>query len=30
MTGPDFEGALYWEFRSADEIVLLALVVRDR
>ena len=30
MTGPDFEGALYWEYRSGDEIVLLALVVRDR
>ena len=30
MTAPDFEGALYWEYRSGDEIVLLALVVRDR
>gem|GEM_PF-1985395 len=30
MTSPDFEGALYWEYRSGEEIVLLALVVRDR
>jgi hypothetical protein len=30
MTGRGFEGALYWEYRSGEEIVLLALVVRDR
>lgn len=30
MTGPYFEGALYWEYRSGEEIVLLALVVGDR
>ena len=30
VTGLDFDGALYWEYRSGEEIVLLALVVRDR
>jgi hypothetical protein len=30
MTSSDFEGALYWEYRSGEEIVLVALVVRDR
>jgi hypothetical protein len=30
MTGSEYEGALYWEYRSGEEIVLLALVVRDR
>jgi hypothetical protein len=30
MTSPVFNGALYWEYRSGEEIVLLALVVRDR
>jgi hypothetical protein len=30
ITGLDFDGALYWEYRSGREIVLLALVVRDR
>jgi len=30
ITGLDFDGALYWEYRSGGEIVLLALVVRDR
>jgi hypothetical protein len=29
-TSPDFEGALHWEYRSGEEIVLLALMVRDR
>jgi hypothetical protein len=30
MTSPVFNGTLYWEYRSGEEIVLLALVVRDR
>lgn len=30
MTSPDFEGALYWEYCSGEEIVVLAMVVRDR
>jgi hypothetical protein len=30
VTGPDFEGALYWDYRTDTEIILVALVVRDR
>jgi hypothetical protein len=30
MTAPHLDGALYWDYRSGEEIVLLALVVRDR
>jgi len=30
MTGPNFEGALYWEYHTGESILLVALVVRDR
>lgn len=30
MTSPDGGGAFYWVYRFGEEIVLLALVVRDR
>lgn len=30
MTAHDYEGALYWDYRSDDEVILVALVVRDR
>ncbi|MGH8871085.1 MAG: hypothetical protein ACRDWS_03840 [Acidimicrobiia bacterium] len=29
MTGLDFEVALYWDYRNDDEVILVALVVRD-
>lgn len=29
VTGLDFEGALYWDYRDDDEVILVALVVRD-
>jgi hypothetical protein len=30
LTGPDFEGALYWDYHTDVEIILVALVIRDR
>ncbi|HSJ84066.1 MAG TPA: hypothetical protein VLA91_09650 [Acidimicrobiia bacterium] len=30
VTGLDFEGALYWDYHSDAEIILVALVIRDR
>lgn len=30
MTGLDFEGAVYWDYRTDDEVILVALVFRDR
>jgi hypothetical protein len=29
VTGPDFEGALYWDYHHENEVILTALVVRD-
>jgi hypothetical protein len=29
VNGPDFEGALCWDYRNDDEVILVALVVRD-
>ena len=29
IAGREFEGAIYWDYRSDDEIILVALVVRD-
>ena len=30
MTGPNLEGALYWEYHTGESILLVALVVRDQ
>ena len=30
VTGPDFEGALYWDYHTDTKIILVALVVRAR
>lgn len=29
VSGPDFEGALYWDYRNDDQVILVALLVRD-
>ena len=30
MNGLDFEGALHWDYHNDDEVILVALVIRDR
>lgn len=30
VAGPDFEGALYWDYHNESDVILIALVVRDR
>ncbi|MEX0863979.1 MAG: hypothetical protein WD269_03790 [Acidimicrobiia bacterium] len=30
VIGPDVEGALYWDYHNEVEVILVALVVRDR
>lgn len=30
VTGRDFKGALYWDYHNESEVILVALVVRDR
>jgi hypothetical protein len=30
VTGPDFEGALYWDYQNDAELIIFALVIHDR